>query len=96
MKLPVKTRILEWAILADRPFTAKDLSKELQKEYRGERTASEKNIEKQLDAYGRVGFVKVEDLGFFENTEDLKITYRITEAGKNELKYIPGHGNRYF
>lgn len=95
MKLPVKTRILEWAILKDGPFTAEELSQCLKEEYNGERSTTVKNIEKQLDTYCRVGFIKSEDVDFDEN-EQLSVKYIVTEAGKSNLKYMPGHGNKYF
>jgi DNA-binding PadR family transcriptional regulator len=95
MKLPIKTRILEWAIDKDGPFTAREISDELNVEYNGEKTTTVKNIEKQIETYCRVGFIESIESCLDENG-DLAITYQVTDSGKKELKYIPGHGNKYF
>ena len=90
MKLPIKTRILE----KDGPFTSKELSEVLKVEYNNEKTTTIKEIEKQLDMYCRVGFLDDEKVDL--EGDQLIVTYRITETGKNSLKYIPGHGNKWF
>lgn len=95
MNLPIKTRILEWAIEKDTPFTAKELSMVLQREYNGERTTTVKNIEKQLDMYCRVNFMEVRDTAL-DDKEELVVTYTITDEGKKSIKYVPGHGNKLF
>ena len=92
--LPIKTRVLEWCILNDRPICARELTAILQKEYPGEAHVNEKRIDNTLDCYCRVGFMEPASLNN-ELGEDL-VEYRITEAGKEELKYIPGHGNKAF
>ncbi len=94
MKLPIKTRILEYAIEKDAPFTGQELSEILKAEYRNEKTASLKNVEKQLDMYNRVSFLAVKDVA--EKDDELVVTYQITGSGKEALKYIPGHGNKAF
>ncbi len=94
MKLPIKTRILEYAVEKDAPFTGLEVSEALKKEYNGERTTSVKNIEKQLDMYNRVAFLDVKDVKLADG--ELIVTYQITEEGKKSAKYIPGHGNRLF
>lgn len=94
MKLPIKTRILEYAIEKDAPFTGQELSKILAPEYNNEKTTSVKNIEKQLDMYNRVAFLDVKDVD--EKDGELIVTYQITNSGKKALKYIPGHGNKAF
>lgn len=95
MKLPIKTRILEYAIEKDGPFTCKEMSKDLSKEYNGEKTTTFKNIEKQLENYCRVGFIKGADPSV-DSEGELQVMYHVTKAGKESLKYIPGHGNKYF
>ena len=95
MKLPIKTRILEFAIEINESFTAEELSKLLQQEYNGEKTASIPQVEKQLDMYARVGFLKAKDVSL-DDAGELKVYYEIAEAGKYAEKYIPGHGNKYF
>ncbi len=93
-KLPIKTRILEWCIENDRPITAKQLSKILAEEYQHEKTTTIPNIEKQMLCYCRVGML--DPVGLDESSDPPYIQYQITEAGKEEAKYIPGHGNKYF
>ena len=93
-KLPIKTRVIEWCILNDRPVCAGELAKILEPEYKGERYASEKRIDTILDCYCRVGFM--EPVGLNEDYGPEAVEYRITEAGKGELKYVPGHGNKAF
>ncbi len=94
MKLPIKTRILEYAIEKNDIFTAQELSKVLKEEYNGEKTTSVKNIEKQLDMYSRVAFLETKDV--YLEDDELVVAYRITKIGKDSLKYIPGHGNKAF
>lgn len=95
MKLPIKARILELAIEKDGPFTSKEFSQILEKEYRGEKTTTVKNVDKQLDMYCRVGFLTAENVEVGKDGQ-IDITYMITETGKKNLKYIPGHGNKIF
>ena len=94
MTLPIKTRILEYAIEKDAPFTNQELSDILKVEYNNEKTTSLKNVEKQLDMYNRVAFLSVKDVA--EKDGELIVTYQITNSGKEALKYIPGHGNNAF
>ncbi len=95
MNLPIKTRILEWAIEKNAPFTAEELSELLKVEYNNERTTILKNIEKQLETYVRVDFIKVVDTELDKNG-DLVVTYQITDIGREKVEYIPGHGNKLF
>ena len=44
MKLPIKTRILEYAIENDKPFTAEEISGVMKKEYEGEKTSCTANM----------------------------------------------------
>lgn len=93
MKLPIKTRILEYAIEHNEPFTADELSKILEKEYPGEKTCSPKNITKQLDTYCGIGIMDAVDVSFDKgNPEELVVKFAVTEFGKGCEKYIPGHG----
>ena len=92
MKLPIKTRILELAIEKDGPFTSRELSEILQKEYNNEKTTTVKNIDKQIQAYCRVGFITLDRV-----LMSRKFHTKVTEIGKKtSLKYIPGHGNKWF
>jgi|GEM_PF-1659053 len=95
MKLPIKTRILEWAILHDAPFTAQELSDVLKIEYNGERTTTVQNIFSQLETYCRVNFMKTEKIEV-DKSNNLVVIYTMTEIGNEKIKYIPGHGNKSF
>lgn len=95
MKLPVKTRILEWAIIEDREFYPQEVADVLKKEYPGEKQARVASIENTLEMYTKVGMMDSVNVDMDENNE-LKVSYRITSDGKNAVKYIPGHGNKYF
>ncbi len=95
MKLPIKTRILEMAIEKNGPFTSRELSEVLKKEYNNEKTTTVENIDKQIQAYCRVGFINDDEVRLGQDNEP-EVLYRITETGKNSLKYIPGHGNKWF
>lgn len=95
MKLPIKTRVLEMAILKNGPFTAEEFSELLKIEYNGEKSTTLKNIQGTLEMFSRVNFLKADKLDLDSNGE-LLVTYIITDTGKESLKYIPGHGNKLF
>lgn len=95
MKLPIKTRILEFAIEKNSPFTAAELSEVLRKEYNGEKTTTLKNVQGQLETFCRVNFMKAQDIDL-DGSGELLVSYMITENGKQSAKYIPGHGNKLF
>lgn len=95
MKLPVKTRILEWAILEDKEFYPQEVVEILNNEYSGERQTNVKNVENTLEMYTKVGLMDSVSIDMDDKNE-LKVSYRITQDGKNTIKYIPGHGNKYF
>lgn len=90
MKLPIKTRILEYAIEYNKPFTAEELAKVLSHEYPGEKTCEPKNITKQLDTYCGIGIMDAVDVSFGDNNE-LVVKFIVTNFGKCCEKYIPGH-----
>ena len=89
MKLPIKSRVLEYAILRDAPFTAEEVAQVLQQEYKGERTASAKNIEKIINTYCGVGIMKAATIEMAQGN-NLKITYQVTDFGKSCEKMLPG------
>lgn len=95
MKLPIKTRILEFAIKENKPFKAEELAEVLRVEYNGEKTTSLERVKDQLETFRRVNFLKAENIDLDENGE-LSLSYMITESGKQSAKYIPGHGNKLF
>lgn len=90
MKLPIKTRILEYALEQNKPFTADDLAEALKDEYPGEKTCQPKNITKQLDTYCGIGVMDAVDVQYDENNT-LVVKFAVTDFGKNCEKYIPGH-----
>lgn len=90
MTLPLKTRILEYAILAEEPFTAEGLTEILKKEYPGERFCNEKHIDETIGSYCGVNFIEPAKLELKENNE-LYVEYRATETGKKYINRIPGH-----
>lgn len=92
--LPIKTKIIEYCILNEAPISALELSEILSREgYGGEKTCSKKSIEKQMLYFCRVGFMRPVGLKEINGQEEL--IFIITEAGKERLKYIPGHGNKW-
>lgn len=90
MTLPLKTRVLEYAIVENRPFTADELTEVLKKEYPGERFVNVKHIDDTINSYVGVGCMKPEVVEFDKNG-DLYVEYMVTETGKKYLKRIPGH-----
>ena len=94
VKLPIKTRVIEWCILNDRSICAKELADILAAEYPNEKSASVKKIDNIMDCYCRVGFMK--PTGLTTQYGEPYVEYQITAAGKDELKFIPGHGNKAF
>lgn len=90
MKLPIKTRILEYALDQNEPFTIEDVASVLKDEYKGERTSSVKNIEKIINTYCGVGVLRAAYVEL-KNSKDLFIKYEITDFGRTYEKMIPGH-----
>ncbi len=90
MTLPLKTRILEYAIMEDRPLSTQEITEVLKKEFAGERFCNYKTIDTLLDAYCGVGVMKAEDIEFDENGE-LYVKYKVTGFGKSYERLIPGH-----
>ena len=88
MKLPGKTRILQYAIQRDNnDFTTDDVLRTLQQEYPGERMINQKQIQEYIDSLVGVGFFKATSIGFDEQHE-LQLRYVVTDYGKSRQKYI--------
>ena len=87
MKLPIKTRILQYAIQRDSAFTAKDVYNDLKDEYPGERFFNQKTVDDYVDSLIGVGFFDAAKLEFDENGE-LVIYCVVTEEGKSREKYM--------
>ncbi len=92
MRLPIKTRVLEYAILKNNIFSSEEVAQKLQKEYRGERTTSVKNIEKIIRTYCGVGIMKAASIQMDEDGK-LNITYEITDFGKACRTMVPTSDN---
>ncbi|HIU26225.1 MAG TPA: hypothetical protein IAC50_07020 [Candidatus Copromorpha excrementigallinarum] len=90
MKLPLKTRILEYAIEENKPLSAEEITEALKKEYEGERFCNYKNIDTLLDAYCGVGVMKATDM-YFDDKGKLVVKYQVTKFGKDYERLIPGH-----
>ena len=91
MKLPIKTRVLQYGIDKNAPFDAAEIAAAFEKEYKGEKTAARKNIEKIISTYCGVGIMKAVSIEFAEGSEtELALTYKVTEFGKSCEKMIPG------
>lgn len=88
MQLPLKTRMLQYAIEKDGAiFNKDDVMKDLANEYPGERLFSEKQVAEYLDELLVVGFLKKEKTSFDENGS-LLIDYSISDYGRSRAKYL--------
>lgn len=87
MKLPLKTRILQYAIQKDDTFKLEDVMRDLAAEYPHERIFNEKQISEYLESFIGVGFLGAVEMKFNENGE-LSFVYQITDYGKSRQKYM--------
>ena len=85
--LPLKVRILQYAIQKETSFTVDDVMNDLASEYPGEKMFNKKLISEYIDAMIGVGFLKNDDLELDANGE-LVIHAIVTEYGKERQKYI--------
>jgi hypothetical protein len=86
MLLPMKSRILEYAIKQDRGITVEDAMSVLEPDYGKERMFNRKLVEEYFDAFVGVTFMKASDLAM--DGDDLKITYEMTDYGRSRGKYL--------
>ncbi len=91
MQLPIKTRILQYALEKGEPFTKYDIERDLKKEYPNERLFSLKTIDDYLNQLMVVGFISKEKIEF-EKDGDLLITFKATAYGQTRYKYVKGKG----
>ena len=91
-KLPIKARVLEYLAEKDCPVSGREMAEALKDEYPGEKTASEAKLEQTMLCYCRVGFVEPAEI-LMDGDEEL-LQFRITDLGKEEIVYVPGHGNK--
>lgn len=93
MKLPLKVRILEYAIEKDSPFTIDEAMETISPEYEGERFCNYNFMEKLMRLFLGVNVLKEGHYELDEN-DNLHVEYQITDFGKGYYKNIPGHGNK--
>ena len=87
MQLPLKTRILQYAIQKNGAFTLHDVMTDLAGEYSGEKIFNTKQVKEYFDSFLGVGFFKVINMRFDEVGE-LLMTCEVTEYGKEREKYM--------
>lgn len=76
----------------ERPVTARELAEAIRDEYPHEKTASEAKVEQTMLCYCRVEFMEPKGIKEVDGEELLE--FQITKIGKDELAYVPGHGNK--
>lgn len=91
MQLPMKTRILQYALEKGSSFTKYDVEMDLRKEYPNERLFSLKTIDDYLEQLMGVGFIGKENIGFDDKGE-LLISFKATSYGQTRYKYVKGKG----
>lgn len=87
MKLPLKTRILQYAIEKNAPFTLEDVMRDLAGEYPNERIFNEKQIAEYLESFIGVSFLRAVEMSFDDKGE-VAFVYQITDYGKSREKYM--------
>lgn len=87
MKLPLKTRILQYAIEHNGEFSVEDLMKELEPAYKDEPMFKRKQVEDYCDSYLGVGFFVPTKKEFDENGS-LQVWCKVTDYGKARGQYI--------
>lgn len=87
MQLPIKTRILQYAIDKNGEFTAADAYRDLKGEYPGERFFTPKTVEDYVESFLGVGFLDATRTEFDEKG-NLVIYCKATDYGKSRKKYM--------
>ena len=90
MQLPLKTRILQYALKKDAAFNLEDVYRDLKDEYKGEALFSKEQLDSYLDALLVVGFLKKTNVELAEDGS-LLVTYIISDYGKSREKYLKGY-----
>lgn len=85
--LPLKTRILQYAMEQEKGITIESVMEKLEPEYGGERIFNKKIVTDYVDSFLGVGFMKAETVAFNEAGQ-LCISCAITEYGKTRKKYL--------
>ncbi len=86
IKMPLKAKIL-YFISQNTSVSYKDILNGLKEEYGNEGQFKSKLIIFHLQSMKAVGMIEKEKVYFDENNE-LEIKYKITNNGKNMLKYV--------
>lgn len=89
MTLPLKARMLQYAVQKNAEFCVDDIMTDLEPEYGGEKMFNKKLVTEYFDALLGVGFFNGTRMEFDENGE-LKVYCRVTEYGKKRAKFVPG------
>ncbi len=87
MQLPIKTRILQYAIQLNSEFTASDAYRDLKSEYPGEKFFNPKTVEEYVESLLGVGFLSATRTEF-DAQGKLLIYCKATDYGKSRSKYM--------
>ena len=87
MQLPLKTRILQYALQQKEPFTVDTIMKGLENEYQDERIFNRKLIEEYFQSFIGIGFFSEDKLEFDENHE-LVSWCRATDYAKERCRSL--------
>lgn len=90
MTLPLKTGILKYAIDNQGGFSINDIMRDLDKDYGGENIFKESIIENYMFAFCSVRMIEADEIEF-DGSGKLCVTYKITNFGLQNKKYIPGY-----
>ncbi|HMM06285.1 MAG TPA: hypothetical protein PKD52_06415 [Clostridiales bacterium] len=84
--LPFRFRVLHYASTRD-TFTKHDLLRDLESEYAGEGQFTDKKMTLHTDSLVAVGMIETVKTELEGN--DLLLTFKITDYGRDRLKYLP-------
>lgn len=87
--IPLKMSMLQF-ISSNPGVSVDDILKALEKGYGNERQLNKKNLEHLIGTLKAVGFVEIVDI-FAAGDQDIIETYRLSDGGKDALKYIPAN-----
>lgn len=87
MTLPLKTRILQYAIEHNGEFDIDDLMNALEPAYKDEPMFTAKQVEAYCDSYLGVGFF-VPTRKEFDESGNLRVWCKVTDYGKSRGQYI--------
>ncbi len=87
MTLPLKLRILQYAMDKKESVTVDEIMKVLASEYGGEKQFNAKRVTDYLDTFLGVQFMKADKVEF-DKDNNLIIHYIITDYGLTRQKYI--------